>query len=257
MDGTLTPPRQKIEHDVVSSLKNLSKDFDIGIVSGSDYDYIMSQCKDLFDIGGLPVNQVLIFPCNGTKFYRANKSNSFEKVFDVNMRDEIGIDAYNYIIQTLISYQLMITLTHNLPYTGNFFQYRGSTLNWCPIGRSAKEKERLAWCQEDNKSQIRKSFLEKISACFDEKNIPVTVVLGGETSFDIYPKGWDKTYVLNHVSEYKKIYFVGDKCDPGGNDFHLHNLLNDGGSEHDSFSTSGPDETRTIIHKILNLSEET
>ena len=39
----------------------------------------------------------------------------------------------------------------------------------------------------------------------------VEVKLGGSTSFDIFPKGWDKTYVMNHLDNYSHIYFVGDK----------------------------------------------
>lgn len=37
--------------------------------------------------------------------------------------------------------------------------------------------------------------------------------IGGQISFDVYPKGWDKTYALQFLTEYKNIYFFGDKTE--------------------------------------------
>ena len=44
MDGTLTPPREHLDYNLVETLSELSRYAKIGIVSGSDYDYIMQQC---------------------------------------------------------------------------------------------------------------------------------------------------------------------------------------------------------------------
>ena len=40
------------------------------------------------------------------------------------------------------------------------------------------------------------------------------ISIGGQISFDVFPKGWDKTYCLRHVEKdgYKEIHFFGDKC---------------------------------------------
>lgn len=40
------------------------------------------------------------------------------------------------------------------------------------------------------------------------------ISIGGQISFDVFPKGWDKTYCLRHVEGdgYQKIHFFGDKC---------------------------------------------
>ncbi len=59
--------------------------------------------------------------------------------------------------------------------------------------------------------------------------------------------GWDKTYCLRHCEEYNKIYFVGDKCDPGQNDFELYES-----SRTKAFKTSGPEETESLMQKILS-----
>ena len=44
MDGTLTPPRKRMENNVLNSLGRLQKSgFEIGIVTGSDMNYLLQQ----------------------------------------------------------------------------------------------------------------------------------------------------------------------------------------------------------------------
>ena len=47
MDGTLTPPREAFDKRLFQPLRNLSKHAEIGIVTGSDMDYLSSQMKIL------------------------------------------------------------------------------------------------------------------------------------------------------------------------------------------------------------------
>ena len=55
-------------------------------------------------------------------------------------------------------------------------------------------------------------------------DVELKVKYGGDTSFDIFPFGWDKTYVLDKTetfSDYDKIWFIGDRCNPDGNDYEI------------------------------------
>jgi phosphomannomutase len=71
----------------------------------------------------------------------------------------------------------------------------------------------------------------------------LTIKLGGDTSFDIFPEGWDKTFCLQHFSDYTH-WFVGDRCGENGNDKEIYDLLKE---KDKAFETSGPDETRILI----------
>jgi phosphomannomutase len=133
-----------------------------------------------------------------------------------------------------------------LPYTGTFLQFRGSLLNWCPIGRSASAEERDAWVDFDKKNIVRVKYVEMLQDYLRHSGMNVTVALGGSTSIDIYPAGWDKTYSLRYY-EGKEIFFVGDKCQPGGNDYHIYRELAKVGR---AFETSGTDETCEIIARL-------
>ena len=247
MDGTLTEPRKEIDFNMVRKLKKLSSLGDIGIVTGSDFEYVNQQCNFLFDLGGVDLNKLLLFPCNGTKKY-VWEGSSFKKKHDADMIEKISKEAYHYILQTTLSYQLMICVQHKLPFTGTFFHYRGSMLNWCPIGRQADSASRSAWVSVDKEKKIREYFLHKLKEDFTSKKYNVEVALGGSTSFDIYPEGWDKTYVIDHLGDYEEIYFVGDKCRDGGNDKALYDILHEEGK---SFETSGPEETLEIIDVLI------
>jgi len=249
MDGTLTPARKQIEPDMIRALKFLEKEYEIGIVTGSDFEYVRQQIKPALDIGGIRLSTLHIFPCNGTKYYKW-ENNKFECQYSADMISEVGEENYQYLLQTLFSGQLLISLRHNLPYTGTFFHYRGSMLNWCPIGRSAKDREREAWVAADNESKIRTKYLDFIKEAIDKKKMKLQVALGGATSFDIFPEGWDKTYVLKHLEAFKEIIFIGDACEEGGNDHEIYTLLKDG-DDTQSYSTTDPLVTAKIVELLI------
>ena len=254
MDGTITPPREPIKEEMVTQLKRLDKHCDIGIVTGSDFAYLYQQCKNLLE--AIYPAYWNLFPCNGTKKYDISPGSTYnnkkwEAVYEVDMRKVIGSGVYNELICQLTVFQLEIikeftdSISENtIDLSGTFFQYRGSMLNWCPIGRSANMEERKKWIQADKKFKLRENIKENI--LYDPRFSYIDVALGGETSFDIYPRGWDKTYVMRHLTDYDDIYFVGDACHPGGNDRTLYNLLGER-----AFHTSGPEETFEIIEKLI------
>ena len=249
MDGTLTAPRQKIENSMIRAVRDLSKFSKIGILTGSDYDYLTEQCLELwFDIGSVDPRNITLMPCNGTKIYVWNeKSKKFCLEHDRDMRKDIGLKAYNDLLNTVISYQLIITSQNELPYSGTFFHYRGSMLNWCPIGRIASIEEREAWKLADQEKGIRKHWLDYLSRWFEKESVPLTAALGGSTSIDIYPIGWDKTYSLNHLED-RTAWFVGDSCYPGGNDWDIYTELN---KKNRAYITTCPEKTIEIIKDIM------
>ena len=79
--------------------------------------------------------------------------------------------------------------------------------------------------------------------------------LGGTTSIDIYPQGWDKTYALNHFKG-DKCWFVGDRCtDPNGNDKPLYDRIKSL-DPNAAFETKGTLQTIKIINKIIEQVKE-
>jgi phosphomannomutase len=249
MDGTLTEPRQTIKNSMINALIKLQKNkYEIAILSGSDMDYIEEQCNLIFEPNQLDWTKLHYLPCNGTKYYQVcRQTNKFKLVYELDMKKEIGEKKYNSIICALLAVQKRFIEDHpSISYTGTFIQNRKSMINYCPIGRSATVERKL-WEKENKENILRKeikNFLSKDSL----KDIfsQITIKLGGETSFDIYPIGWDKSYAWNVFKDFQEIYFVGDRCLPEGNDYEAYIKAGSRGYE-----TEGPTQTIKIISEIL------
>ena len=91
--------------------------------------------------------------------------------------------------------------------------------------------------------------MQSIEKFLDDHNYHeiLTVKLGGSTYFDIYPRGWDKTFCLRHF-EPRQFWFIGDRCRPSGNDYELYKYLESAGY---SFKTTGPNQTKEIILNLI------
>lgn len=81
--------------------------------------------------------------------------------------------------------------------------------------------------------------------------------IGGQISFDVFPKGWDKTYCLSHLEAeaklpggvaYTTIHFFGDKCFKGGNDYEIYSDPRTIGH-----SVESPDDTVRQLKELFGL----
>ena len=254
LDGTLTPPRKSMDLDMLEALCTLDPFADIGIVSGSPMSYISEQAKEfLLTFDRHPdCGQTYIMPCNGTQLYLGT-GDGYDLVESNNMKDELGEEVFHDLIRVITQLQLWALEQSSdwgkMPLSGTFIQYRDSMLNWSPSGRDGDDDHRRRFVEFDNKSKIRDRLRKTLRTSMDIYDIKnVDVVLGGSTSLDIYPAGWDKTYALKHVEKYSNVIFVGDKCMPGGNDYTLYEKLYPAGR---SYSVTGPEDTLKLINDVL------
>lgn len=247
LDGTLTPSRQEMPDIIVEALKRLSSFSRIGIVTGSPIQYLDEQTQFLQEDKSF-AEEIEFFPCNGTQYYYFDYHEGLLVSSTLNMREYINPNRFQELMKILCSMQKKtVGRWPYLPLTGTFIEYRGSTVNWCPIGRSASTLDRKDFKEQNRNNIIRNILLEDLNAKIRYKGIEVVVVMGGDTSFDIYPRGWDKTYVLNHFTDDEDIWFVGDRCDGNGNDRALYEAL----PENRVFKTTGPKETIKIIDRKI------
>lgn len=250
MDGTLTPPREHLDYNLVDILAEICKYAKIGIVSGSDYDYIIQQCGFLTQKDNIKLN-IHLLPCNGTKHYAppSYKTGVHKMKSKKDMRREVGNAKFIMIMKKLIDYQNHIVSHYDIPLSGHFISYRGSTINWSPIGRNANNQDREIFSEFDKSfgsSTFRRIVLEQIKEEFKVSKLPVEIKLGGETSFDIYPNGWDKTFSLSHFPNHE-IYFLGDRCGDNGNDREIYEKL----QPNNSFWVKDTKDTKAILEEII------
>ena len=237
MDGTLSASRQPVDPELMlGPLIELASHTDIGIVTGSGLNYVTEQVGCLLNHPLLP--NLHLLPCNGTQYY----DSKMNRIHEVNMRTHMGKDNYELVVRTVLTLQSEIANKYPIPLTGHFLDFRSSMLNWCPSGRDSQLEQRERFVRMDSQWNIRKIYLEFF---LEECPVHVIAALGGETSIDIYPPGWDKTYALRHFEGYD-VYFVGDKCTGTGNDRTICEAVSKKCHPIDS-----PEETVNIINNYL------
>ena len=159
------------------------------IISGSDIDYMEEQLKPFID--SVPQEdawKLSLMPLNGTKKYGVESSMVYQlSSLETDMISELGIEDYRALIRILLQIHVSnlnrSSLTKNIPMTGTFLQFRGTTLNYCPIGRDSSFENRKKFEELDKKEYIREQILYQIeqSLFMLGLNNQVEIVLGGKS----------------------------------------------------------------------------
>lgn len=233
VDGTLTKPRQVITKEFKDFLlEKVQTKVTIGLISGSDYSKIAEQ------MGGEEVANKFdyVFCENGLMQYRGGQLISSESILGV-----LGEQLLQRVINFSLGYMSKIELPAK---RGNFVEFRSSMINLCPVGRSCSQEVRDEFVEYDNEHKIRQKFCDALENEF--KDTGLKFALGGQTSVDVFPIGWDKTYCLNHVKDemFEEIRFFGDKTLPGGNDYEIYN-----DSRTIGHSVTSPEHTKELLKK--------
>jgi len=192
---------------VLEMVKALRKRVFIGVVGGSDFEKQKEQLGDnvleLFDYS---------FPENGLIGFKQGK-----QFHSKSIKDYLGEEKLKEFLKWTLHYIADLDIPKK---RGTFVEFRTGMLNVCPIGRNCTHEERLEFFDYDNKHKVREEMVKLMDEKFG-KSYGLKFSIGGQISIDVFPIGWDKTYCLQHVKEFKEIHFFGDKTMPGGNDYEI------------------------------------
>ncbi|XP_064866236.1 phosphomannomutase 1-like isoform X1 [Oncorhynchus nerka] len=217
VDGTLTPPREKIDPTLDEFFQSLRRKVKIGIVGGSDYSKIAEQLGE-----GDEVIQKFdyVFAENGTVQYKDGKLLSKQVGVTEAIQNQLGEELLQDLINFCLSYMGLIKLPKK---RGTFIEFRNGMLNISPIGRSCTLEERLEFSEIDKREKIREKFVAALQEEFAGKGLRFT--RGGLISFDVFPEGWDKRLCLDVLEGegLDAIYFFGNETSSGGNDYEIFN----------------------------------
>ncbi|KJH47285.1 eukaryotic phosphomannomutase [Dictyocaulus viviparus] len=240
VDGTLTPPRQKIYDDTKQFLAEVRNHVPVAIVGGSDLTKIVEQLADSKE--ELLSQFDYVFSENGLVAFKGNEGYPSRAI-----QDHIGEER----LQTLINFTLKYFSELTLPVKrGNFIEFRKGMLNLSPIGRSCSQCERDQFVIYDKEHKIREKFVQALEKNFSSYGL--CFVIGGQISVDAYPIGWDKTYCLQYIeNDFDNIHFFGDKtmpasCSIGGND---HTIFSDPRTI--GHAVVGPNDTKQQVEQLL------
>ena len=231
IDGTLTPSRLQMTKEFSKFFEKWSNENKYYLVTGSDLDKTKEQ---------LPINYIdraeAIFTCCGNQMWRDDEL-IYDNKFKVTKK-------LNKLLGTIMS-------NSQYPYRyGNHIEDRGSMVNFSIVGRDCTQEQREEYFEWDKQSLER----EIIANAVKEKFPDLDAVIGGQISIDIYPKGNDKSQVLEHIERNHskgKIIFIGDGIENGGNDYPLAHLM-DNMTDCDWYQTNGWEHTKEILESLID-----
>ncbi|WVQ78638.1 hypothetical protein IAT38_000725 [Cryptococcus sp. DSM 104549] len=233
VDGTLSLARQSATPEMVATLKKLREYTAIAFVGGSDLKKILEQVGadglDAFDYA---------FAENGLTAYKLGKeldSASFIK--------HVGEEEYKKLVNWILRYLSDVDIPIK---RGTFVEFRNGMINVSPIGRNASIAERIEFEKFDKEHHIRADMVTRLEQEFAHLNL--TYSIGGQISFDVFPKGWDKTYSLRHIEGegFTDIHFFGDKTYKGGNDYEIYSDERTIGH-----AVNNPDDTMKLLDELF------
>ncbi|KAI5844986.1 eukaryotic phosphomannomutase [Morchella snyderi] len=239
VDDTLTPARRTISPEMLVLLQKLRQKVAIGFVGGSD---LLKQ-QEQIGINGYNVTDLFdfCFAENGLTAIRLGEtlaSNSFIQW--------LGEDKYKKMASFILHYIADLDIPIK---RGTFIEFRNGMINVSPIGRNASVQERHDFEAYDKIHNVRRDFVEALRAKFGDYGL--TFSIGGQISFDVFPRGWDKTYCLQHVEKegiFDTIHFFGDKTYKGGNDYEIYEDPRTIGH-----SVTKPEDTIAELKKLFDL----
>lgn len=229
VDGTLTDARQQIDARFEDFMVEFCSSNRVAFVTGSDKEKTVEQLGSfLFGLVDYSFN------CAGNEVW--HKGNLVVK------------NEWEPSIELCFFLEELLSETKYSNPSGKYaltMERRNGMLNFSVPGRRCTKEDRAAYVAWDKSTAERERFRDKIAHKFPE----LDVMIGGDTSIDIYPVGRGKEQVIDFLRnvENEKTYYFGDQIFPGGNDYTIAQRC-----EH-SYRVKNWQET----HEILGFLKET
>lgn len=245
LDGTITESNQLITEEMAVLLSKLLSNTKVGIITGASFEKMKYQLTAFWDYinsskkENLLVNLILL-PANGSVCYEMNKDTCD---WQLTSKEDIVLEGKEKIVETLED--LISSGKYDISKNpiGKLIVDKGKQMSLSTLGADAPLSLKKPWDQDKEK---RKKIIEDLKLKLPEFEI----LIGGNTTIDILPKGFNKGVGLKHLLEkfnysISDMIFVGDAIFPGGNDYPAF----EAGIE--SLKVSGPEETAKIIENFI------
>ena len=224
VDGTLTPSRLPIDEGFESFFLNWMKDKNVYLVTGSDKDKTIEQVGEK-----IWNNCTRVYQSCGNAVYESGK---LIRQIEFKLEPELERLLDEFLLWSDWEDRFSTNVEERI-----------GLINFSTVGRDCPQEVRDEYYKWDSRVKERETFCQII-----EKKFPqIEATVGGQISIDIYPKGKNKAQVLNEIKG--EITFFGDKCQPGGNDYPIVEMLFPLIDEHTIHSVKDWKETMKILKK--------
>ena len=218
LDGTLAPSKSHFHDRMVNMFDRLLEKYEVCVISGGKYELYQRQFLTQITKDPELLNKLHLMPTSGTRYYRFEQDD-WKLVYaeDIPAKDkqriikalEDGLDESGYRAEKIY---------------GDIIEDRESQISLSILGQEIVAElgpEGVKIKEEWDPDASKKHRLRDIIA----PKIPdYEVRAAGATTIDVTRPGIDKGYGMQKLMEatgFKKedILFMGDRIEPGGNDY--------------------------------------
>lgn len=196
---------------MASALVELLDCADVCIISGGNVEQFERQVLNHLKAGHQALEHLHLMPTCGTRYLRFQ-----DGVWTTIYAHDLSEDERDNAIASLRERAEDLGFWEEETW-GNVIEDRGSQITFSALGQQAPIEAKRAWDPDGSKKE---ALRDAVAADLPE----LEVRSGGSTSIDITATGVDKSFGITRLAEYTGVafddmLFVGDRLDPGGNDY--------------------------------------
>lgn len=184
---------------------------DVCIISGGNVEQFERQVLNHLKAGHQALEHLHLMPTCGTRYLRFQ-----DGVWTTIYAHDLSEDERDSAIASLRERAEDLGFWEEETW-GDVIEDRGSQITFSALGQQAPIEAKRAWDPDGSKKE---ALRDAVAADLPE----LEVRSGGSTSIDITATGVDKAFGITRLAEYTGVafddmLFVGDRLDPGGNDY--------------------------------------
>ena len=212
LDDTLTESKSPLPPPMTDAITRLLRCVPVAIISGGRFEQFDEQVLRMLPPVA-PLGELHILPTCGTRYMRYLDGSWA----DIYRRDLSHAERSRAIASLTLRAQQLGYWEPDDRVFGDRVEDRGSQVTFSALGQRAAPDIKRAWDPDGAK---RHALRDLVAADLPD----LEVAAGGSTSIDITQKGVDKAFGIKALAEQTGIplsamLFVGDRTEPGGNDY--------------------------------------
>lgn len=253
-DDTINITKLPIDMQMADLLSNLLDSFVVCIISGTSWEVMKKNDVDTLKQLGKSINwkNYLIMPTTGTQFWHYVGDEDVTLIGDQVIDNGFKREYAHFLTESQIKKVTLVIekISRKLGYwcenpKGAIIENRGSQVTFSALGQWATPEEKHLW---DPDMKKRKSIVSLMKP--ELANLGINIGIGGATSIDVTLPGIDKAYGMKCLMEQtgfskEDILFIGDKLQPGGNDYPVKTF------GIDTIEVRNAEDTKWILKGIL------
>lgn len=236
LDNTLARSKQPMDSAMASLFSRLTSSIDVAVVTGGSYELVVSQVLGVLTDEAHRDRLQVLPTCGASRYQWKDGRWSLARSHDLDVSER------DRAMAALETHARDMGLWPQHPW-GEVIEDRGTQITFSALGQHAPEQAKRAF---DPGCARLKVLAEAV-----QRDLPDLMVRpGGFTSVDVCRRGVDKAYAMRELAALQgirldEILFVGDRMEPGGNDYPAVEAGALG------VRVSGPEDTRTLISALI------